>query len=121
MTTILIIDDDTAVLRNVGEMLELEGFSVIMADDGAQGLDATHQHRPDLIICDIGMPVSGGFDVLHDLREDSTTRYIPVIFITGMKYDPGILQKLQGSGIDYLFKPFTLTQMLDLVHKHVPC
>ncbi len=107
MRKVLIIDDETTVLRTVGEMLGMEGYEVSIAVDGADGIDMATAQPPDLIICDLMMPGYNGFDVLRALRGQVTTQKVPVIIITGIRDDYVFQQILDTGGSAYLAKPFT--------------
>lgn len=106
MTTVLIIEDDPAVRDNLEDILTLEGFQVITANDGHQGVEAALQHQPHLILCDVMMPKMDGHEVVKTLREQSATQNIPFIFLTA-KADR--LDQREGMDLgadDYLTKPF---------------
>lgn len=107
MTKVLIIEDDKSVQDNVIDILELEGFSVIFADNGLLGVLMARAERPDLIICDIMMPELDGYGVLEQLRQDATTSTIPFIFLTAKAETPDLRQGMELGADDYLTKPFT--------------
>lgn len=117
MATVLIIDDDTRVLQNVGEMLELENYGVLLVSDGLEGITIARQRPVDLVICDIVMPVFDGFMVLKQLRAFADTRHIPLLFITGFKHNPLVKQVLEESESECLFKPFTVDELLAAVSR----
>ena len=83
MTRILLIDDDNRLRRNCAALLRTEGFTVIEASDGQQGITTTHLERPDLIICDVNMPAMNGHSVLTGIRKHPDTQNVPFIFLTG--------------------------------------
>lgn len=107
MTKVLIIEDDKSVQDNVIDILELEGFSVIFADNGLLGVLMARAERPDLIICDIMMSELDGYGVLEQLRQDATTSTIPFIFLTAKAETPDLRQGMELGADDYLTKPFT--------------
>ena len=82
MTTILAIEDDTKIRENIQEILELEGFDVLIAENGRVGVQLAKAHHPDLIICDVMMHELDGYDVLVALRQDPNTLKIPFIFLS---------------------------------------
>src|SRR5688572_15107695 len=82
MTRILVIEDQPQMRTNLTLMLELIGFEVIAAEDGAAGLQALERMKPDLILCDVMMPELDGYGVLEALRQDDETAGIPFIFLT---------------------------------------
>lgn len=117
MTTILVIDDETQVLKNVREILEMENYAVLVADDGLQGIALARENQPDLVICDVVMPVFDGFMLLQQLRVFPETSHIPLLFITGFRNNP-LVQKILDSGESAcLFKPFTIDALLAAVHE----
>ena len=119
MSRILVIDDETAVLRNVGLMLEMEGYQVQMADTGRDGLHCARTQPLDLIICDAAMPDMGGGEVLHALHADPRTRHIPVILITGMRDEERMRLLLASGAAALLHKPFTHAQLMQVVSTHL--
>lgn len=116
MTTILVIDDETTVLRNVREMLEMEGYDVVTAADGLQGLAVATRNRPDLVICDIVMPLMSGFAVLRELRQHAETADTPVLLITGVYQEATLAAYLATHRVACLYKPFRIDEFLGAVH-----
>ncbi len=84
MKKILVIEDQPLVRANILEILELEEFDVVSAENGLFGILWAQEHLPDLIICDVMMPEIDGYEVLGALRQNSTTATIPIIFLTAM-------------------------------------
>ena len=82
MKHILLIEDNKEVRENTSEILELAGFKVSTAADGKKGVEEVKKEKPDLIICDIMMPVLDGYGVLHLLSKNEDTANIPFIFLT---------------------------------------
>lgn len=82
MTTILVIEDMDVLREEIAEILQYEGFQVLSAPDGRQGLALANQHLPDLILCDIAMPELDGYDTLRAIRANPATATIPFIFLT---------------------------------------
>ncbi len=115
MEKLLIIDDQPQVLEIVSYLLDAEGYEVMTATNGREGLEAAKQFRPDLIICDIMMPGMNGYDVLEAARRDPDLATIPFIFLTA-KATPGDLRTGMTAGADdYLTKPFTDEELLAAV------
>jgi len=110
--TILVIDDEPALLLNMLEMLGLEGFEAIGAEDGQTGIQLAGKHRPDLIVCDIRMPEIDGFEVLKILRADPATRSIPVIFLSAQASKEDIQQGIRLGADSYVTKPFIPASLL---------
>ena len=82
--TILLIDDETQFLTLLTDILEVRGYSVIIANNGKDGYDLAASKRPDLIILDLAMPDMDGGQVAQQLRETPETEHIPIIFLTGL-------------------------------------
>ena len=82
MKHILLIEDNKEVRENTAEILELTGYKVTTAQDGKKGIEEANKNKPDLIICDIMMPVLDGYGVLHMLGKNEETANIPFIFLT---------------------------------------
>ena len=82
MATVLVIEDEAPIRANLERFLKAEGYAVLTASDGAGGIAAAREQRPDIIICDILMPRVDGFGVLSELRADTGTARIPLIFLT---------------------------------------
>lgn len=115
MTTLLLIEDNTILRKNIAEMLTLEGYHVIVAADGTTGLDIARTERPDLLLCDIMMPGMDGYEVLAQLRADPATASLPFVFLTA-KGDLADLRIGMGLGADdYLPKPVTRLDLLTAV------
>jgi len=87
MTTILIIDDDENFRSLLADWLIFEGFQSIVAADGFHGIQLAKKHQPDLILCDLNMPVLDGFEVLKQLQNDIRTAPIHFFFLTS---DPSL-------------------------------
>ena len=79
MKTILVIEDNEDVRENTAEILEMANYKVLQAENGRQGVDIAQHARPDLIICDIMMPVLDGYGVIHLLNKNAETASIPFI------------------------------------------
>lgn len=81
---ILLVDDDPRVVKIMRLVLRQEGYEVITASDGIEGLHATWAHEPDLILLDIKLPRKDGWEVLNELKADPRTRDIPVVLLTAV-------------------------------------
>ncbi len=120
---ILVIEDEHAIRLNILDILEMEGFESIGADDGREGIAIAKKHLPDLIICDILMPKLDGYDVLAELRSDPSTTAIPFIFLTAKTTREDFRQGMNLGADDYLTKPFEIEELINAVktrlEKHV--
>jgi DNA-binding response OmpR family regulator len=107
MTTILVIEDEHDVRENLQEILEMEDFNVLTAENGKIGLLMAIEHQPNLIICDVMMPELDGYGVITSLRKNETTLKTPFIFLSAKSTDEDRAKGLQLGANEYLTKPFT--------------
>ncbi len=111
MAKILVIDDDTAINELIKVNLELAYYEVITAYDGNKGYALAKQELPDLIVLDVMMPEVDGYTVAKRIRENETTKDIPIIMLTALNM---LQNKAQGYDIgvdDYLVKPFEIEEL----------
>ena len=101
---ILLVEDDPFLLGMYGTKFEIEGFSVITADNGADGLEAADRERPDIILLDIVLPRMNGLEVLAKLKADKATAGIPVIVLTNLNQRDEIERGVSLGADDYLVK-----------------
>ncbi len=116
---ILIVDDILNNLQIIGNTLIDEGYEISMATGGAQALEMIETVLPDLILLDIMMPEMDGFEVCRKLKEDETTREIPVIFLTAKNETEDIIKGFEVGGIDYIVKPFNSAELLARVNTYL--
>ncbi|MCR9062944.1 MAG: response regulator [Cytophagales bacterium] len=115
MKTILLIEDNPEIRENTAEILELDGYKMLVAENGKAGVEIAIKEIPDLIICDIMMPVLDGYGVLHLLSKNPQTEGIPFIFLTA-KADRGDYRKGMEMGADdYITKPFEDVELLNAI------
>ncbi|MEL6152239.1 MAG: response regulator, partial [Chloroflexota bacterium] len=93
MSKVLVIEDSEPLLNDIVEMLSLEGFETLQAENGEVGIKLVEDHQPDLIVCDVRMPVMDGYKVLDHLRSNRETANIPFIFLTART---GRKERLEG-------------------------
>lgn len=104
MKNILFIEDESVMQKAVGEFLGVKGYNVMAALDGELGINMARQKLPDLILLDIILPKKNGFDVLKELKNDPTTKSIPVIVLTNLS-QMGDISKIMELGVTtYLIK-----------------
>jgi CRP/FNR family transcriptional regulator, cyclic AMP receptor protein len=115
MKTILLIEDNDDIRSNTAEILELSNYKVIVAENGKIGVEKAIEHKPDLIICDIMMPVLDGYGVLHAIHKNDAIKNTPFIFLTA-KTERGDFRKGMELGADdYITKPFSGTELMNAV------
>ncbi|HBA62176.1 MAG TPA: hypothetical protein DCZ92_15455 [Elusimicrobia bacterium] len=111
MAVILVIDDSAEFKGLIFDYLLMEGFKVLNADNGREGVKKAAEEKPDLILMDVMMPDMGGFEALKELRADEDTREIPVFIITGSSFDTkmGDLFKQEPNCREFLDKTVSLS------------
>lgn len=117
---VLVIEDDESIRRSVGMMLRISGFEASYAENGSLGLTFLHQVKPDIIICDIAMPVMDGYKFIEELRKlNDPVSKTPVIFLTAKASDEDI-QKGKALGVNaYLTKPIWPADLLKAVQENL--
>jgi DNA-binding response OmpR family regulator len=109
---ILVIDDDPSVRSLVTDSLEIEGYDVVVAEDGFAGLRAIEAHRPDCVLLDVMMPGLDGHQVLQRIRTAEEGSALPVVMLTAYSDDANAWQAWT-EGVDYfLAKPFDADELL---------
>lgn len=101
---ILIVEDDSFLLSMYATKFEVEGFEVIMAEDGEKGLRLAKKELPDMILLDILLPKMNGFEVLKALKEDETTKNLKVLLLTNLSQRAEVDQGFDFGAVDYLIK-----------------
>jgi K+-sensing histidine kinase KdpD len=115
MGKILVIEDQVDILDDVVETLKLEGYDVLRAECGEDGVQLAREELPDLIVCDIMMPNMDGYQVLEILRSETETSTIPFIFLTALAERANWRQGMVMGADDYVTKPFHLQDLLESI------
>ena len=110
--TILIIEDEEAIQSVVKAFLEDEGYNIVLASDGSEGMEKFHEHRPDLILLDLMLPKMNGFSVCEAIRKESQ---VPIIMLTALDDDASQMKGFDALADDYITKPFSMP----IVMKHI--
>jgi twitching motility two-component system response regulator PilH len=110
---ILVCDDSITDLTNIKNIVEGAGYLTITASNGVEMLNRVKSEHPDMIFLDVIMPEMDGFEACRKLRQDPTTKHIPVIFVTSkhQKADR-VWAQMQGAK-DLISKPYTATQIIE--------
>ncbi len=116
---ILIVDDTVKNIQVLGAMLRKMDYMIYVAQDGFQALEIANKVTPDLILLDIMMPGLDGFETCVKLKESSTTRNIPVIFLTAKTDTKDLVRGFQVGAVDYITKPFNALELLARVETHL--
>jgi len=115
MKTILLIEDNDDIRNNTAEILELSNYKVITAENGKIGVEKAIEHKPDLIICDIMMPLLDGYGVLHAIHKNEAIKNTPFIFLTAKTERSDFRKGMESGADDYISKPFSGTELLNAV------
>jgi CRP/FNR family transcriptional regulator, cyclic AMP receptor protein len=119
MKKILLIEDNQAIRENTAEILELANYQVFTAENGKAGIETALKVIPDLIICDIMMPVLDGYGVLHLIHKNSSLQNIPFIFLSAKSERLDIRKGMEMGADDYIPKPFDETELLSAVESRL--
>jgi CheY-like chemotaxis protein len=115
MKKILIIEDDEFIRNLMYRFLSDEGFTLQTARNGKEGFEYLRKDLPDLVFCDIEMPVMDGFGVLQGLRSDPIMTTIPFIFLTAKAEREDMRRGMEGGADDYITKPFSKEDLLNAI------
>jgi CRP-like cAMP-binding protein/CheY-like chemotaxis protein len=119
MKKILLIEDNADVRENTAEILSLANYNVITAINGKEGVELAQKEKPDLIICDIMMPVLDGHGALHLLSKNVETSSIPFIFLTAKAERSDFRKGMEMGADDYLTKPFDDVELLNAIESRL--
>ena len=109
---ILIVEDNPLNLKLFSAMVAAQGYGVLQAVDGLQGVDLAQREHPDLIIMDVDLPGISGLEATRLLKADAETRDIPIIITTAYEYD----DEIRASGCDgYMSKPISVADFVGLI------
>ncbi|HTQ27113.1 MAG TPA: response regulator [Puia sp.] len=119
MKKILLIEDNATIRENTAEILSLANYQVFTAENGKLGVELALKEHPDLIICDVMMPVLDGYGVLHLLHQNSALRNTPFIFLTAKTERADLRKGMELGADDYISKPFEETELLNAVESRL--
>lgn len=115
MKKILLIEDNDDIRNNTAEILELSNYNVLVAPNGKIGVEMAIEQKPDLIICDIMMPVLDGYGVLHAVHRNESIKNTPFIFLTAKSERGDFRKGMELGADDYITKPFEGAELLNAV------
>ena len=113
--TVLVVDDDRALVKSVKYHLEHKGYSTCVAYDGAQAMEIVESHRPDLIVLDIIMPNMDGYEVIKRLKSKAETANIPIVLMTGIEIDGGRVKALSVGAAEYITKSSNFNKLYEAI------
>jgi DNA-binding response OmpR family regulator len=114
-----VVADDNADMRDYVGRLLAESFEVITVAGGEAALAAARQHRPDLVLAGVMMPVMDGYSLLEHLRADPQTARIPIVLLSARAGEEARVEGLEQGADDYLIKPFSARELLARIRTHV--
>ncbi|MBI2944642.1 MAG: response regulator [Candidatus Wallbacteria bacterium] len=109
---LLIVDDSELVVTMLADHLESEGFDILVANDGQQGYERVLADKPDLVITDVQMPRMSGLDLTRKLRENESTRPLPIVMITTLNTMDDRMAGIEAGADDLINKPFNKQMLL---------
>jgi DNA-binding response OmpR family regulator len=112
---ILLVDDEPNIIQTLQDRLEMNGYSVVTAANGRDGLDKAISEKPDIILLDVIMPVMDGFGMLENLRKTEEGKNVSVIMLTARSQNQDIARAMACGIEDYIVKPFDLSELLDKI------
>ena len=113
--TILVVDDERDLLDLIEYNLKKEGFKVLKAENGEEGINKAKEHRPDLILLDIMMPKMDGLEAVEIMRKDEDLKKTPIIFLTARSDEKTEIDGLNKGGDDYITKPISTTKLVSRI------
>ncbi len=117
MKTILIVDDSSVVRMSLSYFLKENSFKVIEGVDGLDGLKKSSEENIDLVITDINMPNMNGIELIKKLREQESTKYVPILVLTTESSNDMLEQGKKAGATGWIVKPFTNESLLNTVKK----
>lgn len=114
---ILVCDDERHIVRLIQVNLERQGWSVVTAYDGKEGLEKIKAEKPDLVVLDVMMPYMDGFEVLKALRREPETESLPVLMLTAKAQDKDVFEGYHYGADMYLTKPFNPMELVTFVKR----
>ncbi len=115
MTAILVADDDMDIRDLVAFKLEQAGYDVVAVDNGLAALTEATQNPPDLVVLDVMMPGMSGIDVCRQLRQDASTKALPIILLTARAQEGDVEVGFGAGADDYIVKPFSPRELVSRV------
>lgn len=113
--TILVVDDEKDLLDLIEYNLRKEGFDVLKAENGEEGIAVAKEKNPDLVLLDIMMPKMDGMQAVEEMRKDDQLKNIPIIFLTARSDEKTEVEGLNKGGDDYITKPISTTKLISRI------
>jgi|APCry1669188910_1035180.scaffolds.fasta_scaffold08692_3 DNA-binding response OmpR family regulator len=117
MKTILVVDDEIDLVDLLAWNLNLKGYKVMVAYDGAEAISAVEHDVPDLVLMDVMMPRMDGMTALRRLRQGHKTKHVPIVLVTARRESSMIFDAVKGGATDVMLKPFSMTDLMQWVER----
>ncbi|MFN8138999.1 MAG: response regulator [Fimbriimonadales bacterium] len=114
---VLVCDDERSIVRLIQVNLERQGWQVVTAYDGKEGLEKIKAEKPDVVVLDVMMPYMDGFEVLKTLRRDPEMQTLPVVMLTAKAQDKDVFEGYHYGADVYLTKPFNPMELVTFVKR----
>ena len=114
---ILVCDDERSIVRLIQVNLERQGWQVVTAYDGKEGLEKILAEKPDICVLDVMMPYMDGFEVLKNLRREPSTQKLPVVMLTAKAQDKDVFEGYHYGADVYLTKPFNPMELVTFIKR----
>jgi DNA-binding response OmpR family regulator len=115
--TVLVVEDDPTILQLLEVNFDMEGFGVLKAVDGQDGLERALATAPDIIVSDVMMPRMSGLEMVIALKADPTTKSIPVILLSAKAQSSDVSTGIEAGADVYMTKPFEPLELIDKVNE----
>lgn len=113
---VLVIDDEPDITEIVDSFLTEAGYTVAVENSSERALDAAREFKPDVILLDIMMPGTSGYDICQRIKAETDLAHIPVIFLTGKDRGDDMGRSFKSGGDMYIKKPFSCERLLEIVN-----
>jgi len=110
MTKVLVVEDEPGLQEGLAHNLRFEGYEVVTASTGKEGLKSALRDRPDLIVLDLMLPEKDGFEVLREFRQRNST--VPVLILTARSLEADLIKGFDLGADDYMTKPFSVAELM---------
>jgi DNA-binding response OmpR family regulator len=114
-STVLVVDDDPVILKLLEVNFDMEGFAVLIAREGEEGIEVARRERPDVIVSDVMMPKASGIELVAELKGNPATSDIPIVLLSAKAQNADVRSGLDAGADDYITKPFEPLDLVDRV------
>jgi two-component system alkaline phosphatase synthesis response regulator PhoP len=116
---ILVVDDEADLVETIRFPLEMEGYTVLVSDNGEDALNKARREKPHLILLDLMLPKLDGYKVCRLLKFDEKYRHIPILMLTARTQEKDKIMAKETGADEYITKPFNIDQLLEKVKSYL--